>query len=211
MKTILLAAALCAVALPAQAETHVCRGPVTYNGPPYDYPGPLTDDGTKDSSRLIRAKHITESCLFDADTAIGKEILSICGIGDTCIVKAQVSGVMSDVYIIKHVLSVTKTRDLDRAMVHCPNDVKVNCQNVAGNPNFGKAGDYGSERFAMINRCMTQKITAKAEGRIPESVEVCMNANGFAFCPECRIFGNKGPKCLDENHMHSWCWVKDED
>lgn len=20
---------------------------------------------------------------------------------------------------------------------------------------------------------------------------------------------NEGPRCLDEDHLHSWCWVKD--
>src|SRR6516162_6166838 len=82
----------------AHAETHICRGPVTHNTgePPYD------------SSRLIMAEHITESCLFDASSAIGKEILSVCAMGDTCIVKARVRSTWTDVYVIKYVLSVTR-------------------------------------------------------------------------------------------------------
>jgi hypothetical protein len=80
-----------------------------------------------------------------------------------------------------------------------------------GNANYGKADDYGSERWRMAASCLSHMVTAKAEGRQPESFEACMNENGFAFCPDCKIFGNRGPKCLDEDHLHSWCWVKDED
>jgi len=78
------------------------------------------------------------------------------------------------------------------------------------NPNYGKADDYGSERFATINRCMTQNITAAAEGRDKVSIELCMSDHGFVFCPDCKIFGNKGPACLDEDHLHSWCWKKED-
>jgi hypothetical protein len=80
---------------------------------------------------------------------------------------------------------------------------------LAANPNYGKAEDYGSDRFAMINNCMVANITAAAKDKV--SVEACMNENGFAFCPNCKVFGNQGPRCLDEDHHHSWCWVKDDE
>ena len=64
--------------------------------------------------------------------------------------------------------------------------------------------------WRMAASCLSHMVTAKADGRIPESFEVCMNDNGFAFCPDCRVFGNQGEKCMDGDHMHSWCWVKDD-
>jgi hypothetical protein len=80
---------------------------------------------------------------------------------------------------------------------------------TGGNPNYGKADDYGSERFAAVNYCMVANLTAAPKDKV--SIEVCMNDNGFAFCPDCKIFGNKGPRCLDEDHLHSWCWVKEDE
>jgi hypothetical protein len=80
----------------------------------------------------------------------------------------------------------------------------------AGNPNYGKADDYGSDRFAMLNQCM---IDAQ-HNTTPDSdaLETCMKRNGYAFLPDAHVFGNRGPKCKtdDMGEMHSWCWGKSE-
>jgi hypothetical protein len=76
---------------------------------------------------------------------------------------------------------------------------------LAGNPNYGKADDYGSETFAMVNQCM---ITATQQKNL--TLSDCMKDNGYAFLPNARVFGNSGPKCkTDEMGVwHSWCWGK---
>ena len=33
-----------------------------------------------------------------------------------------------------------------------------------------------------------------------------MANQGFVFCPDCLVFGNDGPNCKDDDHLHSWCW-----
>ena len=78
---------------------------------------------------------------------------------------------------------------------------------LAANPNYGRADDYGSERFAMVNQCM---ITATQQKNL--TLSDCMKDNGYAFLPNARVFGNSGPKCkTDETGVwHSWCWAKSE-
>jgi hypothetical protein len=68
------------------------------------------------------------------------------------------------------------------------------------NDNFGKADDVGSERFSVINQCFIAKA---------KSIDTCMAKSGYVFCPECQIFGNDGPRCKNDDPLHSWCWVQD--
>jgi hypothetical protein len=77
----------------------------------------------------------------------------------------------------------------------------------SANPNYGKADDYGSDRWRMAASCLSRAVTSKEH----TSFELCMNDNGFRFEPDNRIFGDRGPKCLDNDHLHSWCWEKDND
>ena len=83
---------------------------------------------------------------------------------------------------------------------------------LAANPNYGKAEDYGSDRFAMINQCMIAAAQQKETGKPApaNALPDCMKDNGYAFLPNARVFGNSGPKCkTDEMGVwHSWCWGK---
>jgi hypothetical protein len=76
----------------------------------------------------------------------------------------------------------------------------------AANPNYGKADDYGSDRFAMLNQCMIGATHNKTPDSDP--LETCMSANGYHFLPDAHVFGNRGPKCKsdEEGEFHSWCW-----
>lgn len=81
-----------------------------------------------------------------------------------------------------------------------------------GNENFGKADDYGSERYAAVNDCMVKAVTAKAaKDATGKSLEPCMRNGGFVFCPGCQVFGNDGPRCESDEfgYFHSWCWQQD--
>jgi hypothetical protein len=51
---------------------------------------------------------------------------------------------------------------------------------LAGNPNLGKSDDYGSERFAQVNRCMVEHI----EKNLPpdpegKTIGQCMVDHGY--------------------------------
>lgn len=78
----------------------------------------------------------------------------------------------------------------------------------AANPNYGKADDYGSDRFAMVNQCMVAAIQQKEPDKPapPNALPDCMKDNGYAFLPNARIFGNSGPKCKadEQGVFHSW-------
>jgi hypothetical protein len=82
--------------------------------------------------------------------------------------------------------------------------------NAASNKNFGKADDYGSERFAQVNRCMVKLI---AEHKTPDpngiGLSGCMSNNNYTFLPNARVFGNSGAKCKDSEWgvWKSWCWA----
>jgi hypothetical protein len=82
----------------------------------------------------------------------------------------------------------------------------------AGKENYGKADDYGSASFAMLNQCMVDATTHKEPGKrvSPTVLPDCMKDNGFAFLPDARVFGNRGPKCKSDEMgvFHSWCWGK---
>jgi hypothetical protein len=78
----------------------------------------------------------------------------------------------------------------------------------ADSKNFGKADDYGTERWAMDAQCLAQLAAHEIEGDITS----CMEANGFKWLPNARVFGNDGPKCKNDKewgHYHSWCWWKE--
>jgi hypothetical protein len=77
------------------------------------------------------------------------------------------------------------------------NRIKMTLVDV--NPNFGKADDYGSERFSVINQCMIAKA---------KSMDLCMAKKGYVFCPDCQVLGNDGPKCKSDevNRLRSWCY-----
>jgi hypothetical protein len=70
------------------------------------------------------------------------------------------------------------------------------------NNNFGKADDYGSERFSVINQCFID-LAGKSRGM---TIDACMAKSGYVFCPDCQVFGNDGPACKDDDPLHSWCW-----
>jgi hypothetical protein len=77
------------------------------------------------------------------------------------------------------------------------------------NPNFGKADDYGSDRFRAINTCMIEATTNKAPAdHSGLGLKTCMDRLGFEPCNNCQIYGNRGPKCIKdaEGFFHSWCW-----
>jgi hypothetical protein len=76
------------------------------------------------------------------------------------------------------------------------------------NKNFGKADDYGSERFTTVNQCLVKGITDKSG---EDGIEACMNNQGYVFCPDCQVFGNDGPRCKDDDQLHSWCWEQNFD
>ncbi len=106
---------------------------------------------------------------------------------------------------------VTRTGFTFVAKMRCEHDGKFDQQidfNFDGlhlevrwfNKNFGKADDYGSERFAVINQCMIDKA---------KSMDACMAKSGYVFCRDCQIFGNEGPRCKDDDPLHSWCWEQD--
>ena len=88
--------------------------------------------------------------------------------------------------------------------------IAVSLPALAANPNFGKADDYGSDRFAMLNQCMIGATHNKTPDSDP--LETCMSANGYHFLPDAHVFGNSGPKCKtdEESEFHSWCWGKSE-
>ena len=80
--------------------------------------------------------------------------------------------------------------------------------------NFGKADDYGSDRFNAVNHCMVEAITNKQK---PDpsglSLTICMDHQGFQPCEDCQVFGNRGPKCAENRNggfFHSWCWKEVE-
>ena len=77
--------------------------------------------------------------------------------------------------------------------------------------NYGKADDYGSERYAMVSHCMVEAIKHKEPGKAaaPNSIPDCMHDNGFHFAPNNRVFGNQGEQCKDGDPLHSWCWERD--
>jgi hypothetical protein len=74
----------------------------------------------------------------------------------------------------------------------------------SGKENYGKADDYGSERFRAINQCMIG-VTLKTD----RSLSDCMDGRDFAFCPNCQVFGNSGGRCKNDRDgkLHSWCWI----
>jgi hypothetical protein len=76
------------------------------------------------------------------------------------------------------------------------------------NKNFGKADDYGSDRFTTVNQSLVKGITDKSG---EDGIEACMNNQGYVFCPDCQVFGNDGPRCKDDDHLHSWCWEQNFD
>ena len=83
----------------------------------------------------------------------------------------------------------------------------------ADNPNYGKADDYGSDRFRAVNHCMVEGISNKQKpDKTGAGLTPCMNSLGFDFCDNCQVFGNSGPKCGkdEQKHFHSWCWTKSE-
>ena len=83
---------------------------------------------------------------------------------------------------------------------------------LAANPNFGKADDYGSDRFKAINTFMIEGTTNKEPaGPSGLGLKPCMGRLGFEPCNNCQIFGNRGPKCIkdDEGFFHSWCWKEE--
>jgi hypothetical protein len=76
----------------------------------------------------------------------------------------------------------------------------------SGKENYGKADDYGSARYAAINQCVVDIIMPKP-GEVPLPLTECMKESGFKFCPNCRVWGNEGPRCKkDDGFWHSWCW-----
>jgi hypothetical protein len=82
--------------------------------------------------------------------------------------------------------------------------------------NFGKADDYGSDRFAMVNQCMIAVAHDGQPDANPFSAfSDCMWNNHYRFQPNNRVFGNSGEKCKthlsDEGITHSWCWEKEQD
>ena len=81
---------------------------------------------------------------------------------------------------------------------------------MAGDENFGKADDYGSDRFVMVNKCEVYltKYPQPGETDPAKMLARCMEANGFAFLPDAKIFGDRGPRCDEDGEglWHSWCW-----
>jgi hypothetical protein len=77
----------------------------------------------------------------------------------------------------------------------------------AGNPNYGKADDYGSERFALVNQCLARIVAHETTNR---SIPDCMSDHGYRFQPNAQVFGNSGGKCKNDSQgvFHSWCWEK---
>jgi hypothetical protein len=114
MKKLLLAAVAIAIAITTAApvkaapENHTCRGVVTVNWTE------SVANGTSDNgSRLIRADNINSSCLFEANSPVGKRILAVCPMGHPCEVKGSVDSEEADVYEIRQVYSVQKI-DIER-------------------------------------------------------------------------------------------------
>ena len=74
--------------------------------------------------------------------------------------------------------------------------------------NYGKADDYGSERFAAINNCYVAGIEGHPTLKGAAFLTACMRQLGWQFCDDCRVFGNTGPHCKNDEQgiHHSWCW-----
>jgi hypothetical protein len=77
----------------------------------------------------------------------------------------------------------------------------------AGEENYGRADDVGSDRFLQVNQCLAFGPAPDREGK---ALAQCMKDNYYAFMPNAQVWGNDGPKCKDDELgvFHSWCWKK---
>jgi hypothetical protein len=103
-----------------------------------------------------------------------------------------------NVYLLEFVSGEHRNRARVSVNPILPGHVTITWEYI--NPNFGKADDYGSERYSVINQCMIAKA---------KSMDACMAKSGYVFCPDCQVFGNDGPRCKDDDPLHSWCWEQD--
>jgi hypothetical protein len=91
---------------PQYEHDAICRGVLTVNRTEQ-----ASDNAPDDGTRLIRADHINNSCLFYKQLDVGKQILAACQMGYWCEVRATVNSVESDVSYIVSVHSVSKRPD----------------------------------------------------------------------------------------------------
>jgi hypothetical protein len=77
---------------PQYEDDVICRGVLTVNRTEQS-----SDNTSDDGTRLIRADHISNSCLFYQYSDVGKQILAACRMGYWCEVRATVNSVESDV------------------------------------------------------------------------------------------------------------------